>query len=269
MRLSIAVILLAACGGSSKPAEPPKQPAPAPAPAPKPVLAPAPSTGDMSGGLAWDEAANGPAPAWTKERPAPAPKPPTPPKPPLHDRLLDTDGNVAGLPGFSIKRVRDPKRCGGLAILTKRAKKIAPTDAKLADVFALEFPIDLNFTDEKRKAGSKLKFERFVETLTKTLGAAKTQYEAEFASTDPAVKAASTARLAQIYLRGASVLARAEVPLDVRSSDVADEATIVYCDAMGEQAERFIQLGNDALGACRKFTLAAPTGWWAELCKAP
>jgi len=255
MRLPALVIVVAACGGSSKPAE---QPTPKPAP----TIQPEPA-GTV--GVYGDASLLTPPPA-----PPPAPpKPAAPPKPPIHDRLLDADGAVAGLTGFSTRRVRDPKRCGGQSILTKRNKKVAPTDAKLVEVFALEFPTDLNFTDEKKRAGSKLKLERFVETLTRTLAAAKTQYETEFASTDPAVKAAATARLAQIYMRGASVLARAEVPIDVRTSDMADEATIAYCDAMAEQAERMLELSADALGACRKFTLAAPAGWWAELCKAP
>jgi len=260
MRLPFLVIVLAACGGSSRPVEPPTQPEPAPVEA---------TAEKATVDVVWDEKTHGPAPKPIAERPAPPPTPAEPPRTPIYDRLLDTDGNVAGLTGFSTRRVRDPKRCGGQAILTKRGKKVAPTDAKLVEVLALEWPVDLNFTDEKTQAASKLKFQRFIETLMKTLTAAKTQYEAEFVSTDPAVKAAATARLAQIYRRAASVLARAEVPNDIRTGDVADEATIVYCDAMAEQAEQMLQLATEALGACRRFTLAAPAGWWAELCKAP
>lgn len=220
----------------------------------------------------WDEAANGPAPAWTKERPAPTPKPPAPrpPRPaPIYDRLLDTDGAVAGLSGFSTRRVRDPNRCGGQAVLTTRGKKIAPTDAKLVAVFALEFPVDLDFTDEAKKEGSKLKFSRFVNAMTTTLGAARAQYEAEFASTDPGIKAAAAARLSQIYLRGASLLARAEIPVDVRTNAVATEASAVFCETLEDKAAPMLALGLDALESCRKFTLVAPAGWWAELCKAP
>lgn len=261
MRFPALVIVLAACGGSGKTAEPPKQPEPVQAkPAPTP---------DGKADVFWDESKLGPPPKPVAERPAPPPPKPAPPQVPLYDRLPDTDGAVAGLTGFSTKRVRDPKRCGGQAILTKRAKKVAPTDAKLVEVFALEFPVDLNFTDEKKQAASRLKFQRFIDGMTRTLVSAKTQYEADFASTDPGVKAASAARLAQIYFRAASIFARAEIPMNVRSGDLGEEPVQVYCDALHVHAESMLKIGSDALDACRKFTMAAPAGWWAELCKAP
>lgn len=250
MRLVSLAILVTACGGSSKPSEPKP-------PAPKPALTPEP-TAQVLGD-----------PALLREAPPPPPaKPEKPPAPPIYDRLRDGDGAVPGLTGFSTKRARDPKRCGGLSILVKKGKKVAPSDAKIAAMFALEFPIDLDFSETKR-AGSLLKFNAWIEMMTRTTADANTHYQGLFASTDLAIKAAATARLSQLYFRAASVLARAEVPLDIRSGDNADEASIAYCDVIGSKAEPLLSLGLQAFDACQKHTRVAPAGWWAELCAAP
>jgi hypothetical protein len=255
MRVVPLLILAAACGGSSKPVEQPQQ-QPAPAARRSPNLDAAPTVkvlGDAS---------------LAREIPPPPPKPEKPPAPPIYDRLRDDEGAVAGLTGFSTRRVRDPKRCGGFAILVKRGKKIAPSDAKIAAMFALEFPLGLDFSETK-KAGSLLKFNTWVETLTRTAADANTHYQGQFASTDLGVKAAATARLAQTNFRAASVIARAEIPADIRGHEFADQATTAFCDTLAEKAEPLLALGTQALEACQKHTLAAPAGWWAELCKAP
>lgn len=253
MRLASLVIFAAACGGSSKPAEPQQ-------PAPRPELAHAPAgTAQVLGD-----------PKLLEHAPPPAspPRPEKPPAPPIYDRLHDVDGAVAGLTGFSTRRVRDPKRCGGFSILVKKSKKIAPSDAKIAAMFALEFPIDLDFSETK-KAGSLLKLNAWIEAMTKTLRETNTHYQQQFASTDLNLKVAAAARLAQSNFRAASVIARAEVPLDVRAHDNADQVTTAYCDALAEKAEPLLALGTQALEACQKHTIAAPAGWWADLCKAP
>ena len=197
MRFVSLVIFAAACGGSNKPGEP-QEPQPKPAARrPSPNFDAAPEAKVL-----------GDASLQRRAPPPPPPKPDKPPLPPIYDRLHDDDGAVPGLTGFSMKRVRNPTRCGGFSILVKRGKKIAPTDAKLAALYALEFPLDLDFSETK-KAGSLLKFNTWIETMSKTAGAAKTQYEADFVSTDPAVKVAATARLAQVFFRAASLVARA------------------------------------------------------------
>lgn len=258
MRFVALVILAAACGGSSKPAEQPKQPEPsAQAKKPSPNLDAAPTVKVLGDASLLEK----------PPKPPPAPVPPAPVTP-IYDRLMDVDGAVPGLTGFSTRRVRDPRRCGGFSILTKRAKKVAPSDAKIVAVFALEFPLDLDFSETK-KAGALLKFNTWIETMTKLSRDARAHYEAAYASPDPAVKAAASARLAQMYLRNASMLARADVPTDVRGSDNADEATIAYCEKLAQTAEPLLALGMQALEACRKQTIIAPSGWWAELCKAP
>ena len=251
MRLVSLVIVAAACGGSSKRPEP--QPT-----APPPVKPAEPETVGVYG----DPKTLPPAP------PPLPPKPDKPAGPPIYDRLHDVDGAVAGLTGFSTRRMRDPKRCGGFSIIVKKAKKVAPSDAKIAAMFALEFPAELDFAEPK-KAGSLLKLNAWVETMTKTMADANTHYQGLFAATDLGVKAAATARLAQLYFRAASLVARAEVPVDIRTGDNADEASIAYCDVIGSKAEPMLALGLQALEACQKHTRVAPAGWWADLCKTP
>ncbi len=250
MRLASLVIFAVACGGHSRPPEPLPL-------APPPEKAAEPATVGVDGDA-----------TLLREPPPPPPPPEKPPAPPIYDRLQDGDGGVAGLTGFSTKRVRDPKRCGGFAILVKKGKKVAPSDAKLAAMFALEFPLDLDFSEPK-KAGSRLKLDAWVENMTKTMATANTHYQGQFASTDLGVKAASAARLTQLYFRAASLLARAEVPVDIRAADNADEATIAYCDVIGSKAEPLLALGLQALEACQKHARVAPAGWWADLCRAP
>lgn len=245
MRLALIVILVSACGGSSKP------------PPPGPALSPEPTAKVL-----------GDATLVREPPPPPPPKPEKAPAPPIYDRLHDEDGVVAGLTGFSTRRMRDPKRCGGFSILVKKARKVAPSDATIAAVFALEFPLDLDFS-ETRKAGSLLKLNAWLEMMTKTTATATTHYQAQFASTDLAVKAAATARLTQVYFRAASLLARAEVPIDIRTGDDPHEASIAYCDVIASKAEPLLTLGLQALEACQKHTRVAPAGWWAELCAAP
>jgi len=257
MRLVSLAIFAAACGGSNKPVEP-TPPAPRPALTPEPTLPPEGGTVGVYGDA-------------TLLRNPPPPPPPTPEKPsapPIHDRLRDGDGAVPGLTGFSTKRVRDPRRCGGFSILVKKGKKVAPSDAKITAMFALEFPIDLDFSETK-KAGSLLKLNAWIATMTKTTTDANTHYQGLFAATDLGTKAAATARLAQLYFRAASVLARAEIPLDIRTGDNADEASVAYCDVIGSKAEPLLTLGLQALEACQKHTRVAPAGWWAELCAPP
>lgn len=254
MRFVSLVIVATACGGSSKPPEPLPS-APPPEKPTEPAMV----------GVYGDPSTLPPAPP---PPPAPPAKLPKPELPPIQDRLRDGDGAVAGLTGFSTKRVRDPRRCGGFSILVKQGKKVAPSDAKIAAMFALEFPLDLDFSDTK-KAGSLLKLNAWIETMTKTTADANTHYQGQFAATDLGVKAAATARLSQLYFRAASLLARAEVPLDIRTGDNVDEATLAYCDMIGGKAEPLLTLGLQALEACQKHTRVAPAGWWAELCAVP
>jgi hypothetical protein len=258
----VLVIALVACGGS-KPQ--PSAPAPQEAAKPVPVAPVAP--------------AEEPPVQALKAEPQPAPAPAAPPAPAkapaksLYERLRDTDGKVPGLAGFSIKRKADAKRCGGFAIVTKRAKKVAKADALLAAVYKLEFPTGLSFDPDpqqtaKREA-SMLKFNKFLEEMTAVGTDARKHYEKQLAEGDATTKVAAAARMAQVYLRLASLLGRAEIPADVRSGDFADDKIEVFCDTLVEKAEPIQALGEQAMSFCAEKAKAVAPGWWNEICVTP
>lgn len=236
------VMFVISCGGSPpKPAEVGNAP-----------LEPAP--------VAKVETPPAPAPA---SAPAPAPAPP--PKKSVYETIRDTDGDIAGLAGFSIKRKVDPNHCGGIAIVTKRAKKVAAEDQPLADVFALEFPKDLNF-DDAHKRESTQKFNAFSQQLMKVGGAAREYYEKQIRTGDPVKKIAAAARMAQLFTRLASLLARPEIPFDVRTGDFAQDKIDTFCDTLAKQAEPIQAMAEQAMAACiaQKGTVTA--GWWDPVC---
>jgi hypothetical protein len=238
------LMVLISCGGSPKPAEV-GNPAPRPQLAePKPAPAPAPA----------------PSP--------PAPPPPTPPKKTVYEALRDTDGDIAGLAGFSIKRKTDPNHCGGIAIVTTRAKKVAKDDQALADVFALEFPTGLSFDDEHKTASLK-KFNAFMQQLTTVGAASRAYYEKKMHDGDVVAKMAGAARMAQIFTRLASLLARAEIPLDVRTGDFAQDKIDAFCDRLVEVAEPMQGMAEQAMTECAAKKKIVNGGWWDPVCTAP
>jgi hypothetical protein len=258
LALVVVAVVVVACGGSKPP---PAQTASA-QPAESAPAAPA--------------SAAQPAPAEPGAEPAHPPPEPAPAAPaekkPIYDRLRDTDGKIAGLAGFSIKRKADKTHCGGFAIVTTRAKKVAKEDEPLAAVFKIEFPKNLSFDakDEKKKKASLDKFNQFLTELTQIGGDARKEYESKLiGDADQAVKIAAAARIAQIMTRLASVIARAEIPVDVRNGEYAEDKIKAYCDRMLEVAEPIQAQAELAMTACADKAKGAATGWWNEVCVAP
>lgn|GEM_PF-4230349 len=247
------LLLLVACGSSPPPATtPPPEPAPAP-------TAPTPE----------------PAPVAEAEPPpaaAPEPAPPAP-KVPLFERLRD-DGEVAGLDGWKTQRKADATYCGGFKIVTTRGKKkVAADDQPLVDVYALAFPTNLNFDpdpkNKKAKEASLKKFNDFTETMQKVGGTATKFYEGWFTDSarDISAKIQAAARIAQINTRLASILARAEIPKDVRTGEFADDKKAAFCDKLLEVAEPLASRAQDATNVCAtKLEKAPSTGWWTSVC---
>lgn len=264
---ALSLILLAACGSSAPPAA-----APAPTAEPVPVAQvqqPAPAAeppAESEGSYIYGEAPLATPP------PATAPAAKRPPPTPVYDRLQDIDGPIAGLPGFSIKRTPSTSHCGGMKITTKRGKKIAAADKHLATVFALEFPTGLDFDpDPKHKATrekSMQTFNDFVSTMMKLGGEATTFYADQAkTATDAAAKASALARVVQIQFRLASVLARGEIPKDVRSGEFKDEKVAAFCDKMSEVSEPLLAQAESALELCAATAKqSSTTGWWNDVC---
>jgi hypothetical protein len=183
----------------------------------------------------------------------------------VYEALRDTDGDIAGLAGFSIQRKVDPNHCGGIAIVTKRAKKIAKEDQPLADVFALEFPTGLSF-DDKHKTASMKKFNAFLQQLTKVGAASREYYEKQLQTGDPVAKMTAAARMAQLFTRLASVLARVEIPFDVRTGDFAQDKIDAFCDRLVEVAEPIQGMAEQAMAACASKKAQVNGGWWDPVC---
>jgi hypothetical protein len=199
-----------------------------------------------------------------------APVPPDPPKPlapkiSVFDRLHDQPGEVAGMPGWAIKSQPDTTFCGGSKIITvKRKRKLEPEQQPLANVYALAFPTGLGFAEPATKAASMKAIETWMKTLQSTAQAASGYYEGMI-QTDPAAKAHAAARIAQLSFRLAEVLARAEIPKDVRTGEFAADKIAAFCDEMGEIAEPLAQRGEEALKLCAGAAGGA-TGWWSSYC---
>ena len=267
---TVVVVCLVACGGSDPHAQQPQPVVRAPA---KPAASipqvgetPPPEAFTPSDVLQAGSSGGGPS---TAAPPASLPQPD--PKLVL-DQLRDTDGGIAGMPGFAIKRRPSKKHCGGVAIVTMRSRRVAPDDEPIAAIFALEFPRALSFDmqrNDRRKASIR-KFNAFVDKLTKVVGTTGKHYEAIVAGGgDAAVKVAAAARLAQMYTRLASLFARAQVPGDVRTGQFAAEKMEAFCDALLTKAEPFHAMAEQAMAVCADQAKAAPAGWWNEVCVMP
>lgn len=174
------------------------------------------------------------------------------------------------MPGWSIKRVPDATYCGGSKIVTlRRKRKLAPDDQPLADVYALAFPTGLDFDPDRPavKQASLTRFNSFVETMMRTGKSATDHYTATATGTDPRARAQAAARIAQVQLRLASLIVRAEIPRDVRTGEFAADKIAAYCDKMNEVGEPLVERGEEALGRCAALVADAPSsGWWVDMC---
>ena len=185
--------------------------------------------------------------------PTVAPTPAPPPSARLHDHLREPDGPVPGLPGFSVTRVASANHCGGTRLVTERPATVAPDLQLLANVFAIEFPADLDFdpSHPTTSAASMKRFETWLERMKAASQAAIDHYEA-LAAKAPLTSPDHTEaleRIAQVRFRFASMLARAEIPRDVRSGEYADEKRAAFCEQMQtialpvvERAEQTLRL---------------------------
>lgn len=208
-----------------------------------------------------------PAPVDT---PAPAPAP----TPSIYERIRDTDGPIAGMPGFAIRRKADKKYCGGIAIGTTRGKKVAKDDEPLAAVFEIEFPKNLDFDpapkNEKKLRESTQRFKAFLGEIKKLGDAAHDHYNAMLGrDAESATKVIGAARMAQVDTRITSILARSEIPKDVRTGEFADEKIKAYCDAVQVAAEPLQGRAEASIGICAEQAKLVGQGWWNEVCAAP
>lgn len=209
-----------------------------------------------------------PAPPVPEEVPA---EPAPPPKEPILSRLRDDAGPIPGLEGWTWKHVPDKTYCGGVRVTVVRGKKkLAAEDKPFADVLALAFPTGLDFSSDKRRETSTKKFDAWVLKLKQTAGDATAHYEKLLgAAADDAARARSIARMAQVNLHTAALLARAWIPTDVRTGEHAEEKTETYCEMIGDIAEPVATRAEEAIAVCAPRVPAGATDWWATLCATP
>jgi hypothetical protein len=238
-------VFLAACGGGAKAAAPAETAA-----APDENLKAAPE--DTSGGLGCVEPCELTKPA----KPAVVEPPPAPAGPPIE--LEDS-----------------PNHCSGKRLVTARdkKKKVATSEQALADYFAVEFPVGLDFTEGAAASKAAATFDAWLTSYTALGKKATEQYEGELTNAkDNAGMVAAAARLAQINYRLASVLAYAEIPVNLRTGDYAAEATEAYCGRMAEVAEPILARADEVRASCTKKAATVPVKksvWWQQVCVTP
>jgi hypothetical protein len=195
----------------------------------------------------------------------------------LIDRLPDDSGDVAGLGGWKIQRKPDKTHCTGIAIVTTPGKKkLSADDQPLADVYALAFPTGLDFdpnpTHKAKREASFKKFNGFIEKMKKVSGDARKVYEGWLADDhrDAEAKIRAVARIVQIQVRIASLLARAEIPKDVRSGEFVDDKIEAFCEKLSEVAGPLAAQAEESRNVCaEKLALSPSTGWWTAVCTPP
>jgi hypothetical protein len=79
-------------------------------------------------------------------------------------------------------------------------------------------------------------------------------------------RAAALARATQVKRRMAELLLRADVPVDVRTGEFAQDKSAAYCAKMSEIAEPLIASYEESMAACHAAAEAAGAGWWTSVC---
>lgn len=161
--------------------------------------------------------------------------------------------------------------------------KLAEADVEFEKYLDIRFPPNLNFGDglpehkkqnEALASKSKKRFDEFFQTKTKGAEAANKKYEAVLAIKDNANSIAAAARLGQVTQNFSDQLFTAEIPKDVRQSqiidgyDVAQDKVDAYCDALTTAAEPLAEKSLTAYGVC--LSKSTELGWfseWSKLCE--
>ena len=161
--------------------------------------------------------------------------------------------------------------------------KFAEADVEFEKYLDIKFPANLNFGDglpEHKKQNdalsskSKKRFDEFLVTKTKGADTANKKYEAVLAIKDSANSIAAAARLGQITQNYSDQLFTAEIPKDVRQSqmidgyDIAQDKVDAYCDALTTAAEPLAEKSLTAYGVC--LSKSTELGWfseWSKLCE--
>ena len=157
--------------------------------------------------------------------------------------------------------------------------KFAEADVEYEKYLDIKFPTNLNFGDgapehKAIKEKAQKRFNDWLEGKTKSSVAAATKYAKVLEIKDAANSIAAAARLGQISQEFSDQLFTAEIPKEVRASqmiegyDLAQDKVDAYCDALTTAAEPLAAKSLEAFGAC--LSKSTELGWfsdWSKLCE--
>jgi DNA-3-methyladenine glycosylase len=157
--------------------------------------------------------------------------------------------------------------------------KMAEADVEFEKYLDIRFPTNLNFGDgspEKKamKDKAQKKFNDWFVGKTKSGGGVTKKYEAVLGIKDNANSIAAAARLGQVTQNFSDQLFTAEIPAEVRKSqmiegyDLAQDKVDAYCDALTTAAEPLAEQSLKAYGVC--LGKSTELGWfseWSKLCE--
>jgi hypothetical protein len=161
--------------------------------------------------------------------------------------------------------------------------KVAAGDVEFEKFLDIKFPQNLNFGDglpehkkqnEELSKKSKKRFDEWLASKGKAAETANNKYSEVFAIKDSANSIAAAARVGQITQNFSDALFTAEIPEDVRRSqmiegyDIAQDKVDAYCDALTTAAEPLAEKSLAAYGICLQ--KSTELGWfseWSKLCE--
>ena len=157
--------------------------------------------------------------------------------------------------------------------------KFAEADIEYEKYLDIKFPQNLNFGDglpehKAIKEKAQKRFNDWLEGKTKSSVAAASKYQKVLDVKDAADSISAAARLGQISQDFSDQLFTAEIPKEVRATqmiegyDLAQDKVDAYCDALTTAAEPLAAKSLEAFGAC--LSKSTELGWfssWSKLCE--
>ncbi len=140
--------------------------------------------------------------------------------------------------------------------------KLRIADRALEAYLADPFPGGLDFSP-RAKAKSLERFNHYIQDKVRLGGEAEKLYGEVLAIRDADASIAAVARMGQSSARFAASLRTAEVPLDVRTGDLAKEKIEAFCSRMIEVAEPLASRALEAFRMClqKSQELSVDTAW--------